>query len=88
MATTTLHKIPSAGSYVAHGTTTSLDDAGTVDTGLLKVDGMLITTATADCVATSSSQSAGVATIALKTAGAAATGITIYWEAWQLTRSG
>lgn len=83
MATTTIHAIQSGGSYVRKGVTTGLDDGGTIDTTLPTVVGMILCSETADCVATFTSQSAGTATIALRTAGAAATGITVSWEAWQ-----
>lgn len=88
MATTTIHNFPSDGSYIARGVSTSADNNDTIDTGLLKVDGMIATTNTDDCVFSFTSESAGVATISLQTAGSAATGITVYWEAWQLTNSG
>lgn len=88
MATTTRHYLPSAGSYRSFGVTTSFDDGNTIDTGLLKVDGFIAISNTADCVVSLTSQSTGVATVAAKTAGAAASGVTIYWEAWQLTTSG
>lgn len=88
MATTTIHNYPSDGSYIARGTTTTFNDGDTVDTGLLKVDGMIITGNTDDSVFSLTSESAGVATIAGKTAGAAASSVTIYWVAWQLTTSG
>ena len=83
IATTTIHNFASDGSYIARGVTTSFNDGDTIDTGLVRIDGMLPGTNTADCVATLTSQSAGVATVAAKTAGAAASGVTIYWIAWQ-----
>ena len=60
-----------------------MSDGDTIDTGLAKCDGFKATTNTADCVATMTSQSAGVATVALKTAGAAGSGVIVYWQAWQ-----
>jgi len=83
----TIHNFPSDGAYIARGLATSMDDAGTIDTGLVKVDGFMGITNTADCVVGLTSQSAGVATVSLKTAGAAATGVTVYWVAWQLPTS-
>ena len=80
--TTTIHNFPSDGSYIARGTTTDLDDGETIDTGLVRVDGMLMTSNTADTVCTLTSQSSGVATIAAKTAGVAASAVTVYWIAW------
>ena len=83
MATTTIHTITSGGNFVRKGVTTALDDGGTIDTGLPTVVGMILCSETADCVATFTSQAAGTATIALRTAGVAATNITVSWEAWQ-----
>jgi len=86
-ATVTIHNFPSDGSYIARGVTAAMNDGDTIDTGLVKVDGFLPDTNTADCVAGFTSQSAGVVTVSLKTAGAAATGVIVYWEAWQLPTS-
>jgi len=79
---TTIHPFPSDGSYIARGETTDLDDADTIDTGLIRIDGMTLTSNTADTVCTLASQSAGVATVAAKTAGGGASGVTVYWVAW------
>jgi len=87
MATTTIHRLPSSGSYIRRGKTTALNDGDTVDTGLVKVDGMIITSNSNDTVCSFTSQSAGVATIAGKTAGVAAVNVDIYWVAWQLPNS-
>lgn len=79
---TTIHNFPSDGSFIARGTTSDIDDGETVDTGLNRVDGFVSTSNTADTVVTMTSQSSGVATLALKTAGSAASANTIYWVAW------
>ena len=86
-ATVTVHNFPSDGSYIARGLTADMDDADTIDTGLVKVDGMMMTTDENDCVASLTSQSAGVANVALKTAGAAGSAVKVYWVAWQLPTS-
>ena len=85
--TPTIHSLPSAGSYVRKGTAASFNDADTIDTGLPRVSGMIIMTNTADTVCSLTSQSAGVATIAARTAAAAASGVTLYWEAWHNPRT-
>ena len=87
-ATVVIHNFPSDGTLIAIGTATSVADNDTIDTGLPVASGMLMTTATDDCVASFTSQSAGVATISLQTAGVSATGITVYWIAWCTTNNG
>ena len=82
MVTTTIHNFPSDGSYIARGVATNLDDGDSIDTGLIRVDGMIFTSNTADTVCTLTSQAAGVATVAAKTAGSGASGVTVYWIAW------
>lgn len=79
---TTIHNYPSDGSLIARGITTDLDDGETIDTGLIRVSGMMMTSNTADTICTLTSQSAGVATVAAKTAGSAASAVTVYWVAW------
>jgi hypothetical protein len=87
-ASTVIHNLPSLGSFVNVGRSSSADDGDTIDTGLVKVDGMLMTTNTNDCVASLTSQSAGVATVALKTAGAAGSGVQVDWIAWTIPKNG
>jgi len=87
--TTTIHHTPSDGSLVARGVTTGIDDGETIDTGLIRADGFLATSATADTVVTMASQSAGVVTIGASTAGVAVSaGVTVYWVAWCRTHKG
>ena len=86
--TVTVHGYPSAGSYIRYGTCTAFNDGDTCDTGLVKADGFTGTTNQNDCVISKTSQSAGVVTVAAKTAGAAAVNISFDWIAWQLPSSG
>jgi len=81
-ASVTIHNFPSDGSYIARGVATSLSDGYTIDTGLITVEGITMTSNTADTVCSFTSQSAGVVTVAAKTAGSAASGVTVYWVAW------
>lgn len=87
-ASTVIHNsIASLGSYINVGRSTSVADSDTIDTDLIKVDGFLATAGTNDCVVALSSQSAGVATVRVTTAGAAGSGVTIDWMAWSLPRN-
>ena len=87
--TTVVHNFPSDGTYIARGVSTTVTDTDTIDTGLLAVDGFIAVTNTDDSVVAFTSQSAGVVTVAVHTAGSAeSSGVTVYWEAWQLTTSG
>lgn len=81
-ASVTVHNFPSDGSLVARGLASSVSDNDTIDTGLIRIDGMLMTASEDDCVASLTSQSAGVATVSLQTAGASSSGVTVYWVAW------
>lgn len=87
-ATVVLHPLPSLGSYVKAGRVASMDDGDTIDTGLIRVDGFLGTAETNDCVVSLTSQSAGVATVALKTAGAAGSGVAVNFLAWTIPKNG
>ncbi len=88
MVATVIHPFPSDGTLIARGISTAFNDGDTIDTGLIQVDGMIFTSNTDDTVATLTSQSAGVATVAGKTAGVAASSVTLYWVAWCQTRKG
>ena len=87
-ATVVIHNFPSDGTLVARGIATGVADNDTIDTGLPVVSGMLMTADEDDCVASFTSQSAGVATISLQTAGSGSTGRIVYWEAWATTNNG
>ena len=86
-ATVTIHNFPSDGAYIARGTTADMNDGDTIDTGLVKCDGFVAGTDENDCNASKTSQSAGVVTVALKTAGAAGSAVKVDWVAWQLPTS-
>jgi len=81
--TTTIDNFSSDGSFLARGSTSDIDDGETVDTGLRSsVIRFSATAHTADTVVTMTSQSSGVATLAIKTASGAGNAVTIDWVAW------
>lgn len=86
MASTTIIHIPSDGSRIARGSAV-LADNGTISTGLTNVSGLVATAQNDDVVVNFLSQTAGVATMSVFSAGTGSgSEVTVYWEAWDITK--
>lgn len=84
--TDTIYKFPSDGSSIARGRSL-IANGGTITTGVSLVGGIILTTEHADTVATATSISYGVVTVALTAAGSGATGNKyVNWEAWDIQK--